>query len=97
MEDDVRYFARRSAEEREAATVAGDSRARDAHLQMAERYHDLATSIDARERFLAQKLDDEVGTLPRHNSVERIDKANARFASQGPADLRAQVTSPRQL
>ena len=40
MEDDRTYFARRAAEERSAATSA-DGKARQAHLELAERYQQL--------------------------------------------------------
>lgn len=61
MEDDVSYFMRRASQQREAAMRSSDLRARQAHLEMADRYQDLATSIEARERFLAVDLDGPIG------------------------------------
>ena len=61
MEDDVSYFTRRAFQEREAAMRSSDMRARQAHLDMADRYQDLATSIEARERFLAVDLKGPIG------------------------------------
>jgi hypothetical protein len=52
MEGDVDYFAARASEERRLATKATHPQARDAHLQMAERYKELATRISARQRKL---------------------------------------------
>lgn len=45
MESDTEYFRRRASEERTAALQARDSRARDAHLEMADRYEDLVRGI----------------------------------------------------
>ena len=39
--NDRSYFMRRAAQERSAADHASDEAARDAHLQMAQRYRDL--------------------------------------------------------
>jgi hypothetical protein len=61
MEEDVRYFARRASEEREAAMRSTHLKARRAHLEIAGRYADLATSIESRERFLALDLNRVVG------------------------------------
>jgi hypothetical protein len=46
MEKDANYFRRRAAEERVAAMKAAHSAARRAHLEMAERYDDLAKTND---------------------------------------------------
>jgi len=40
------YFARREAQEREAAVLAADSAVRDAHFVMAERYADRASMLE---------------------------------------------------
>ena len=48
MEDDRTYFARRAAEERSAATSA-DGKARQAHLELAERYQQLIGSDEVQE------------------------------------------------
>jgi hypothetical protein len=45
MEGDFVYFSRRADEERRAAIMAPHSRARAAHLDMADRYAELATAI----------------------------------------------------
>lgn len=50
MEGDAVYFSRRAREERAAATNAAHPAARDAHLQMAGRYEELAEAISAHER-----------------------------------------------
>ena len=52
MEGDVLYFSRRAKEARAAAMKAASSAARDAHLDMAARYEELAESIAAREQYL---------------------------------------------
>jgi hypothetical protein len=56
MEADVTYFNRRAAEERAAAMASADLRVRQVHLDMAERYQDLANGIAARNHFLALDL-----------------------------------------
>jgi len=45
MESDAEYFARRSVEAKTAALAAASPEARKAHLEMAERYADLAQAI----------------------------------------------------
>jgi hypothetical protein len=44
MERDSIYFSRRASEERDAASNAVHSMAREAHLKMAERYDDFAAA-----------------------------------------------------
>ena len=46
MEADSKYFTRRAQEERLAAMKAPNPAARHAHLDMAERYGELAHSLD---------------------------------------------------
>ena len=41
-ESDFQYFERRASEERSAAELAGHPSARRAHLELAERYSDMA-------------------------------------------------------
>jgi len=45
LESDQIYFSRRGSEERAAATRAADARARQAHLELADRYDELASAI----------------------------------------------------
>jgi hypothetical protein len=52
MESDVSYFRRRASEERAAALEARHPDARQAHLDMAERYEDLVRGIVGRDQFL---------------------------------------------
>ena len=52
VESDAVYFARRASEERSAALQARDARARQAHVELAERYEDLVRAITARDRDL---------------------------------------------
>ena len=52
MEGDTAYFRRRAADERAAAMKAAHPKARDAHLEFASRYDDLANAIEGRERYL---------------------------------------------
>ena len=52
MESDAAYFGRRANAERVAAMKAADPRARKAHLDMAERYDELAKAIASHERLL---------------------------------------------
>ena len=49
MQSDAVYFSRRADQERAAASQASCPNARDAHLQMAERYGELAAAIAERE------------------------------------------------
>ena len=49
MEGDALYFSRRAGEERAAAGRAAHATARQAHLEMADRYDELAAAIAARE------------------------------------------------
>ena len=57
MEGDAAYFDRRASQEREAAMKAAHPKARQAHLDLAARYDDLAHSITAREKYLGLDLD----------------------------------------
>jgi hypothetical protein len=50
MESDAIYFARRAAQERAAAIKARHPGARQAHLDIADRYDDLIAAISAHER-----------------------------------------------
>lgn len=52
MQSDTSYFSRRANEERAAAGSASCPEAREAHLQMAERYAELAAAIEPREPAL---------------------------------------------
>lgn len=52
MEGDTEYFRRRASEERMAASRARDARARNSHVQMAERYEDLVRGIAKHEQVL---------------------------------------------
>jgi hypothetical protein len=54
MESDVTYFSRRASEERQAAEHAGHPKAREAHLELASRYDEMATAIG---RSTAQVLE----------------------------------------
>ena len=47
MEDDFAYYRRRAVDERVAAMKAAHLTARQAHLDLADRYEDLATQIEA--------------------------------------------------
>ncbi len=53
MESDRIYFRRRALEERTAASHTRHSRARQAHVEMAERYENLVHAMVAGERYLA--------------------------------------------
>ena len=50
MEADLVYFRRRASEERTAALQVRDGRARQAHVELAERYEDLVRGIANEER-----------------------------------------------
>ena len=52
MESDTTYFRRRASEERTAALHTPDTRARQSHFEMAQRYEDLVRAIAARERII---------------------------------------------
>ena len=56
MEDDATYFSRRASEERTVAMKAAHPSARRAHLELAQRYDDLARSITARHQYLGLHL-----------------------------------------
>jgi hypothetical protein len=47
MDSDFRYFSRRASEEREAAMKAPHPSARRAHLELAQRYDELANAISS--------------------------------------------------
>ncbi len=55
-ESDASYFRHRADQERSAAEKATNDEARLAHLEMAERYDELATSIDNQEPGLTLKV-----------------------------------------
>jgi len=50
MEGDAAYFSRRAQEERLAAMKAPHPHAREAHLELANRYTQLAVAIEANDR-----------------------------------------------
>jgi hypothetical protein len=52
MNGDAIYFRSRASDERAAAEKAEHSAARQAHLDMAHRYDDLAAAIEEREKEL---------------------------------------------
>jgi hypothetical protein len=52
MEGNLTYFRRRASQERTATLKAGHPHARQAHLDMANRYEDLIRAIAATERQL---------------------------------------------
>jgi hypothetical protein len=52
MNGDAIYFRSRASDERAAASKADHSAARQAHLDMAHRYDDLAAAIEEREKEL---------------------------------------------
>jgi hypothetical protein len=56
MEGDATYFSRRASQEREAALKAAHPNARQAHLDLAHRYDDLAHSINERDKHLGLNL-----------------------------------------
>lgn len=49
MESDAGYFSRRAREERDASARAAHPNARQAHIEMAERYEDLAGAIQSQD------------------------------------------------
>ena len=53
MEGDATYFRRRADQERAAAQRAASEPAREAHLEMAGRYEELAASIGLHDQRLA--------------------------------------------
>jgi hypothetical protein len=55
MEGDSNYFIRRANEERIAAMKAAHPRARNAHLEMAERYAQLARSLATYQPRITEK------------------------------------------
>ncbi|HEY6048311.1 MAG TPA: hypothetical protein VIV07_04605 [Sphingomicrobium sp.] len=60
MEADFAYFNRRAHEERVAAMKALHPLARQAHIELAKRYDELAGAIAAHERLITRDL---VGVL----------------------------------
>lgn len=52
MEGDVAYCSRRAREEREAAMAAGHPKARDAHLELARRFDEVASASTTRDQKL---------------------------------------------
>ena len=55
MEADYLYFSRRAREEREAAMKSPHPTARQAHIEMADRYDDLATAIGSHQGSMMAK------------------------------------------
>ena len=53
MERDAAYFSRRAQEERDAARKAGNETARNIHLEMAQRYDELASTVGPRDSHQA--------------------------------------------
>ena len=49
MQDDAAYYRQRAQEEINAAMEADSTAARKAHIELAQRYGDLAESIDKRD------------------------------------------------
>lgn len=47
MDADLKYYHRRSAEESAAAEAARDSKVRDIHLELARRYAERITTLNA--------------------------------------------------
>ena len=62
MDIDIIYFSRRAQEERLAAMSAADLRARQVHLELAERYDELAARIEMR---LPVRRLQEISLMPR--------------------------------
>jgi hypothetical protein len=52
MDSDVSYFRLRASEERSAAKQTRLAKARQAHLELAERYEDLVRAITGSEQHL---------------------------------------------
>jgi hypothetical protein len=65
MESDFSYFRRRATEEKAAALKALHLQARQSHLEMAERYDDLATEKAARHQHFALSPVDDREPDPR--------------------------------
>ena len=59
MESDVSYFTRRASDELRAALKALHPEARQRHLELAERYNDIANAISARQEHLGMPLDED--------------------------------------
>ena len=55
-ESDASYFRRRAEEERAAAGKAASDEARQAHLEMSERYDELANSLEDHEPARTLKI-----------------------------------------
>jgi len=58
MEGDTVYFRQRASDERAAAMKASHPGARDAHLQLAGRYDELANASERRERYVGIDQED---------------------------------------
>jgi len=56
-EADASYFRRRAVEERALGLDASEPRVRQVHLDMADRYEDLAHAVEAFERHLGHQLE----------------------------------------
>ena len=56
MEGDAAYFFRRASEERAAAMRSANPHARQSHLELARRYDDLVTAIEAQQTRLVLPL-----------------------------------------
>jgi hypothetical protein len=56
IENDASYFGRRADEERAAASNAANDAAREAHLEMAERYERLAKTIGVSDPVVTARM-----------------------------------------
>jgi hypothetical protein len=64
MDGDAAYLIRRASEERAAAMRATHPNARQSHLELADRYQEMADAIVAREQLLSVRgEDDSAGPL----------------------------------
>ena len=57
QQSESQYFLRRADEERDAAKRAGDPRARQSHLALAERYADAARTVEAAIQLKLEEAD----------------------------------------
>jgi hypothetical protein len=71
MESDVSYFRRRASDERSAAMQARLVQARQAHLELAERYEDLVRAITGTDQQLGIGTADD----PLRRGVDQTPRA----------------------
>ena len=94
MEGDAGYFARRANEERDASSKAAHPNARQAHLEMAQRYEDLAGAIQLAQRSYdrgrcASRLTSTSSSAFNNSSKQGSSSTGQARSNVGPSNSRS--------